>query len=232
MERYAGNRGRGGWKKSPGHKNKSAGRGRGRGNYHSQQTSNANDDPFQEGYLIPDKVHSSRGGGARHPTHLKGKEIGMFYAKKAQEKRKAGGAKENPMENTPILKLEDFEAVEIQQHLKGCATQWSSTSAGEDWKTKYSCVNDSRFKEKFLDNLKGNDSTHFASTKESDTSSLPLPNSTMDNYLKEDFETKTNNKDFQEMCQARSKLPIASRCEEILKVPRLLQTFFNFILLF
>ena len=226
MERHSGNRY---WKKGPAHKNKGSGRGRGA----KQQI--AADDPLQEGYLTPKNVLTSHGGGARHahgggarhahgggarhparhPAHLKGREIGMFYAKKAQEKRKAGGV--NKMENTPILKLEDFEAIDIQEQLKDCASSLSNTSTGEDWKTKYSYVNDSRFKQKFLDNLKGNDSTHFASGIEGEKSSLPLQNSAMDCELKEDLKNKSSIKDYQEMCETRSKLPISSRCEEILK---------------
>jgi len=208
MERHSGNRG---WKKSPAHNNKGSGKGRGA----KQQTTAAADDPFQKGYVTPENILTSHGGGARHPAHLKGREIGMFYAKKSQEKRKAGGV--NKMENTPILKLEDFEAIDIQEQLKDCASSLSNTSTGEDWKTKYSYVNDSRFKQKFLDNLKGNDSTHFASGIEGEKSSLPLQNSAMDCELKEDFKNKSSIKDFQEMCETRSKLPISSRCEEILK---------------
>ena len=199
------------WKKNPSH-GTSTGRWGRRGKYHGQQS--YCDDSFQESHLVTENIQSSRGGKIRPPPHLRGKEIGLFYAKISQENRKVREEKLHQV--APILKLEDSEVIGIQDQLRGCATPSASAGAGEDWKTKYSGVDDSHFKAKFMANLIGNDSTHFASSEESVKSTfLPIPE--MDNNFLEELTSKSSLKEYQEMLQVRSKLPITSYCDQILK---------------
>ena len=147
----------------------------------------------------------------KHPPHLKGREIGLYYASLAKKNP-------NKEKRAEKIRLDSHLVVKIQG-LLACSRPFSEESANT-WKEKYQSLSDSRFKAKFLQTLKGNDSTHFANQSESfdlDPASLSHESQPLDQKLLDEFQTKILKPEYQQLLASRSKLPIFDHCESILK---------------
>lgn len=140
-----------------------------------------------------------------HPPHLRGKDIGLFYARKQRESKENRKAKE--LKSSLLYQLTEAQVVKIRSELL--------SAQAEQEKDHYSC---STFKKKFLENLKANDDSHFATSAEilQKTSAL-IQDPVQDQHLQEKLSSKDGSQVFKTMMEARRKLPTWSRREEILK---------------
>ena len=147
----------------------------------------------------------------RHPPHLKGREIGLYYASLA---------KKSPNKEKRAEKINlDWRLITGIRELLARAGPVSEESANT-WKEKYESLSESRFKDNFLKTLKANDSTHFANHSENfnlDSSSPSHESQPLDQKLLDEFLTKVSKPEYKQLLTSRSKLPIFSHCEAILK---------------
>ena len=145
----------------------------------------------------------------RHPPHLRGREIGLYYASLA---KKSPNKREKTIETVCL----DSHLVSNVRHLLA-GFEPISKETTNFWKTKYQNLSESCFKKNFLLTLKGNDSTHFANVSDSFDLDADSPNPELDLKLRDEFLLKCEKPEYQKMFDQRSKLPVFDRCEEILK---------------
>ena len=153
--------------------------------------------------------------GNRHPPHLKGKEIGLFYARRSKQ-----NAKEKESERTPSVSLESNKMTKIQNLLRNLKPL--ARENVNEWADKYKGLSDSLFKSKFLETYHGNHSSHFADLStvlKFDLNSLDSEENQhkLDQKLCNEYLTRISSPEYKQLLDQRSKLPIFSRRMEILK---------------
>ena len=140
----------------------------------------------------------------KHPRHLKGKAIGMFYAKKAQENRKA-----RELETGPLVKLTQSDVAKIYDLLRSTP---GASKCGD--------MTTNLFTQTFLANQKGNENSHFGAPLELQRANSFQQDSNLDQDLKEQLTSKDKLQEYQALLDTRKRLPTWSRREEIVAAVR------------
>ncbi|RZC33979.1 ATP-dependent RNA helicase DHX36, partial [Asbolus verrucosus] len=141
----------------------------------------------------------------RPPPHLKGKEIGLFYAKRNRERREQGNKK--PL---GTILLSASKKNQIQRILN--STSFRSLFACHN-SNEYEHVEDSLFKRDFLRVL--NESIDEKLMK---MASNIVQDSRLDEILYEQFKSKQENPKYVHMLDKRKKLPSFTMKDEILQL--------------
>ena len=186
-----------------------------RGRYHhSNQEEDLADNKYQQFNslrIVKEKHVANR---EKHPPHLKGREIGMFYRNKQKN-----GVKQDKI--VPVVQLAESSVCEISDMMKDLKRPVFSVnqSPGIGWRNKYESMNESGFKEKFFETLDGNDVSHFA--KPGASSAVMKDSLSRDSRLDleyyEELSSKEASPSYQSMLKVRKTLPAYSMCDEILK---------------
>lgn len=162
--------------------------------------------------------HGRSRGGHGKPTWLRGKEIGLYYRDKAKAKA--------IQEESRVIQLPQHVQQKIQRVLdnsKGFYEKlYNNESQREDsssrLENKYTHINDSQFKRKFLNIVSGNIQENLAKAL------LVSPgieaNSKLDQSLLEDYKSKATLPDYGNMMKFRLKLPSYQKRSEILQLIR------------
>ncbi|CAG0915799.1 unnamed protein product [Notodromas monacha] len=183
-----------------------------------------------------DDVHSSNADQERPPPHLKGREIGMWYAARSKAKKDAPAHEnieemmtvmlpnetEDSLEET--LKFIDRPQQSNEEGWQGCRDLMSA-SGSSHFVDRYNHVKDSSFKNQFLDNLKqnkcagGEDMTtdEEEPIKKRFMAAGLSKNPELDRKIKSEFDQKrTSDRKYQRMAEFRSRLPSHDMQEQIL----------------
>ncbi|XP_034231091.1 ATP-dependent DNA/RNA helicase DHX36-like [Thrips palmi] len=184
-----------------------------------------------------DNAGSSRGGGSgqgssfpKHPPHLKGKAIGLYYASLSKKKKEAEGGKEKEkkaekMEGGVTINISREMEDQIRSMLEqlprylgnSVEDQMPGSSHAESASvtTKYNHLPDSQFKKNFLRSLTETIDSKIERLLK--THSALERNPSKDKELKDRLlDKKENSKKYKTMYEARKKLPSFKMQESIL----------------
>ncbi len=115
----------------------------------------------------------------KHPPHLRGREIGLYYAKQSKNRRE----QREPSDGTPKAILPQSTLTEINNLLQYYPTRGRDTDrSGANWKD---------FQAKFDENLKGNDST-CSTAREEMKVGTPFRDTELDQLLLQEASNKNS----------------------------------------
>ncbi|CAL8130781.1 unnamed protein product [Orchesella dallaii] len=151
------------------------------------------------------------GGRLRHPPHLKGREIGLWYAKEQARIRE-----KEDKETRPKIELSPSKRAKITE-LLGSLERHSKASIP----TGAAAINDSHVMRRYRQNVESNVNAAAirAGLRPGDIVGL-VRNSEWDESLKNDLERKQSSPKYQTMMRFREKLPAYQFKDEFLKLMR------------
>ncbi|CAH1116350.1 unnamed protein product [Phaedon cochleariae] len=141
-------------------------------------------------------------GRTRHPPGLKGKDIGLFYARRSQ-------ARKQRKETLGTVCLSDSKEKEIRRLFYGKSLENLNLTDGNS----YTHIEDSIFKRSYLSSIRGNITEKLC---EAPIDMLRVPH--LDEQLKNEFDKKCKDSKYISMFKFREKLPSYSMREALLKV--------------
>jgi ATP-dependent RNA helicase DHX36 len=138
------------------------------------------------------------------PAHLKGKQIGLYYAQKSKQKKEL-------QRNRPLgaILLSAAKKDQIQKVLNSTSLQNLFTVDGGS----YDHVADSIFKRDFLRVI-----NETIDEKLMKNPSIPVQDERLSERLYDEYMSKQDNLKYNKMCKKRMKLPSYNMKDEILKV--------------
>ncbi|KAB7504711.1 ATP-dependent RNA helicase DHX36, partial [Armadillidium nasatum] len=179
----------------------------------------------------------------RHPPGLKGKAIGLWYAKQA-----AGSSKSNAaIKRAPVLSMKASDAHDLNERLDSLSLpgvsylrsleetgEYDSFDNLEDFITHnkhkftssdlitagYQNVGNSKFKKDYKANIKGNKLSDLGINKKKEFSMESKRSPEIDRKYFEELEEKENDERYQKMLNFRKRLPCYNKREEVLKLIR------------
>ncbi|CAL8147757.1 unnamed protein product [Orchesella dallaii] len=151
------------------------------------------------------------GGRGRHPPHLKGREIGLWYAK---EQVRLYGKKEDK-ETRPKIELSPSKRAKITELLASLERHSKASIAGAG------AINNSDFMKRYRQNVENNVNAAAirAGLRPGDIAGL-VRNAELDESLKNELERKQSSPKYQTMMRFREKLPAYQHKDEFLKLMR------------
>ncbi|XP_015601854.1 ATP-dependent RNA helicase DHX36 isoform X2 [Cephus cinctus] len=161
-----------------------------------------------------------RGKGRGHPPGLKGREIGLYYRDKAKKQNSHRDSHRDYLDiNLNANTEEDIRLMlrRIERSKQNEDSNYTNEKNG-DLKDKYTHINDSHFKRKFLEIVSGNIQQNLAKSMLLE-SKLERNNSLNQEYL-EEFKIKQRSAEYKTMLKFREKLPSFQKRQEILDLVR------------